>query len=220
MTRTARPLLVVGSGGFARETVEAVRAGAAFDVLGYLDDDASRHGRALAGVPVLGPVDVAADHPDAAIVLATGRPADYGSRRRLADRLGLPAERYARVVHPAAVIGGSCRLGAGTVVLAGAVLTADVQVGSHVAVMPHVVLTHDDDVRDFVTLASGVRLGGGVRVEENAYLGAGALVREQRRVGAWALVGMGAVVTTDVPAGEVWVGNPARRLRPVARAAS
>jgi serine acetyltransferase len=34
-------------------------------------------------------------------------------------------------------------------------------------------------------------------------------------VGAWALIGMGAVVLTDVPAAEVWVGVPARRMRAV-----
>jgi len=60
-----------------------------------------------------------------------------------------------------------------------------------------------------------VRLAGRVRVEEGAYVGSGALVREDRTIGAWALVGMGAVITKDVPAAEVWAGVPARFLRPV-----
>ncbi|MBA2390657.1 MAG: acetyltransferase, partial [Geodermatophilaceae bacterium] len=46
-----------------------------------------------------------------------------------------------------------------------------------------------------------------------AYLGSGALLREGLAVGAGAVIGMGSVVLEDVPAGQVWVGNPARRLR-------
>jgi acetyltransferase-like isoleucine patch superfamily enzyme len=79
--------------------------------------------------------------------------------------------------------------------------------------MPHVTLTHDDVIGDFATLASGVCLGGSVRIEQAAYVGAGALVREERTIGAYALVGMGATVTRDVPPSEVWAGVPARYLR-------
>jgi acetyltransferase-like isoleucine patch superfamily enzyme len=43
-------------------------------------------------------------------------------------------------------------------------------------------------------------------------------VREHLTVGAWALVGMGAVVTRDVPGGEVWAGVPARSLTAVGAA--
>jgi acetyltransferase-like isoleucine patch superfamily enzyme len=94
-------------------------------------------------------------------------------------------------------------------------LTAAVTVGAHVAVMPHAVLTHDVTIDDFATIASGVRLGGGVSVLRRAYLGSGALIREQVKIGAWSQVGMGSVVLHDIPDAEIWVGNPARKLRDV-----
>ncbi|MEU9143573.1 NeuD/PglB/VioB family sugar acetyltransferase [Streptomyces sp. NPDC048349] len=216
-------LLIVGAGGFARETAQAVRDVAAADaargrpprwrLAGHLDDDPALHGREVDGAPVLGGSERVHELADARVLVCVGSPRDYAVRARLVRRLGLPASRYATVVHPTAAVSGSSVLGAGSVLLAHCVLTAAVRVGSHVAVMPHAVLTHDDAVGDFATLASGVRLGGGVRVGRGTYLGAGSLVREYTAVGAWSLTGMGSTVLADVPPGEVWAGSPARRLR-------
>lgn len=214
------PLLIVGSGGFARETacvVHAVNATApTFDLLGFLDDAPARQGAVVDGLPVLGPVEAAAAHCDARLVVCTGSPRDYSSRRRIVARLGLPPDAFATVVHPAASVAPGATLGPGTVLLAGVVVTAPVAVGAHVAVMPHVVLTHDDEVGDHVTVAAGARLAGGVAADDGCYVGAGVLVREHVRIGAGALVGMGSVVLHDVPPGEVWAGSPARRLRTAA----
>lgn len=212
-----KDLLIVGAGGFARETAAAVHAVNAvrptWRLLGFLDDDPALHGTRRGGVPILADTSAVHRMPDAAVVVCVGNPGDPGSRARLVTRLGLPVDRYATIMHPSAQVGAGCRVGPGSVLLAQVALTTDVSVGSHVAVMPQVVLTHDDSVEDFVTVASGVRLGGSVRVATGAYLGAGALVREGLTVGAGSLVGMGSVVLTDVPPGEVWVGAPARRLR-------
>ncbi|MFJ3923357.1 NeuD/PglB/VioB family sugar acetyltransferase [Streptomyces sp. NPDC090022] len=216
-------LLIVGAGGFARETAQAVRdlaaAGPAsgraprWRLLGHLDDDPALHGRDVDGVPVLGGSERVHELARARVVVCVGSPRDYAVRARLVRRLGLPAHRYATVVHPTAALSSSSVLGVGSVLLAHCVLTAAVRVGSHVAVMPQVVLTHDDAIGDFATLASGVRLGGGVRLGRGAYVGAGSLVREYTAVGAWSLTGMGSTVLGDVPPGEVWAGSPARRLR-------
>jgi sugar O-acyltransferase (sialic acid O-acetyltransferase NeuD family) len=219
-------VVIVGAGGFARETAQALRDLAAADraagrlerlrLLGHLDDDAALHGLDVDGVPVLGGSGLVHAMPRARVVVCVGSPRDQASRARLVRRLGLPDERYATVVHPSAAVADSCAVGPGSVLLAHCALTAAVRVGAHVAVMPHTVLTHDDVVEDFATLASGVRLGGGVRVERGAYVGSGALVREYTTVGAWSMVGMGSAVLSDVPPGEVWVGAPARRLRAAA----
>lgn len=208
-----RDLVIVGAGGFARETAAAAAAAGTWRILGFADDDPALHGTSRSGVPVLGGVDIVSDLPGVGVVVCVGNPRNYVARRRIVERLGLPEERYATVVHPAAEIGAGSVVGPGSVLLAGVVLTADVTVGSHVAVMPQAVLTHDDRVGDHVTVASGVRLGGAAVLETGAYVGAGALVREGVTVGAWSLVGMGSVVLRDVPPGEVWAGSPARFLR-------
>lgn len=103
-------------------------------------------------------------------------------------------------------------LGPGTVLLAGTVLTTPLRVGAHVLAMPHVLLTHDDEIADGVTFAGRATLAGGVRVGESAYLGQGSMIREGVTIGAEAVIGMGAVVLSDVPAGQVWAGVPAKKL--------
>lgn len=215
--RGAARLLLMGAGGFARETLELVRAinhvAPTWTLGGLLDDDPRLHGRSIQGVPVIGPSEAVHDDPDALVIASIASPNEPRRRLELVSRLSLPPERYATLVHPAAVIPSSASIGPGSVVHAATVLTADVLVGAHVAVMPAVVLTHDDVVHDGVTFGAGACVAGGVTIEEGAYIGSGALIRESVTVGAGALVGMGAVVTRSVPPGEVWAGVPARSRR-------
>jgi sugar O-acyltransferase (sialic acid O-acetyltransferase NeuD family) len=206
------PLLVVGAGGLARETLAAVQAGGGYKPLGYVDDNPALHGRIVDGLPVLGPIDSVADHPDAQVVICTASTRDQASRRAIAQRLQLPAERYATVVHPMASIAAGTELGHGSVVLAFVAVTAPQRIGAHVVIMPHVTITHDDVIADHVTFAARVALAGSVTVGEAAYLGQGTLVREGLTIGAGSLVGMGSVVLRNVPAGEKWAGVPARPL--------
>jgi sugar O-acyltransferase (sialic acid O-acetyltransferase NeuD family) len=203
-------LVLIGSGGFGRETAAAARDGG-FDgeVHGFLDDNPDRAGAMLAGLPVLGPLEVLAEFPDALVVITTGRPDNYTSRAAIVTRLGLPSSRYGTVVHPRASLAPDTEVGPGSVVLAGAVATTGVRIGSHVAVMPQVLLTHDDSVEDFATLAGGVSLAGNVHVGMGAYVGAGALVRQGLKLGAWSMIGMGSLVLEDVPDRRLWFGTPA-----------
>lgn len=202
-------LLLVGASGLAREVLAVVRSTGSHRVLGYLDDDPARHGLSLRSVRIVGGLDAIGDHPEAEILLCVGKGAGReGLVRRIEERF--PQTRYATVVHPSVDVPAGCTVGAGSILLAHTALTADVRIGRHVVVMPNATLTHDDVLEDFVTIAAGVSLGGNVTVGARAYLGMSSSVRERLRVGPDATIGMGAVVLRDVPAGQTWVGLPAR----------
>jgi sugar O-acyltransferase (sialic acid O-acetyltransferase NeuD family) len=206
-------VVLVGAGGFGRETAGLIASLVGVEAIGFLDDDPLLQGKTLAGLEVLGALDRLDSMPEASVVVTLGNPRDPAIRQRIVERLGLPVGRYRTLIHPLATVGPDVRIGEGTVVHAGSVFTQGIEIGRHVAAMPNVVLTHDDRVGDFVTFGAGVMLAGGVAVEDSAYIGSGATVREGCRIGLGATIGMGSVVLSDVPPGETWAGVPAQRIR-------
>ena len=52
-------------------------------------------------------------------------------------------------------------------------------------------------------------------VKKGASIGANATIICGITIGEGSMIGAGSVVTKDVPAGEIWVGNPAKFLRKV-----
>jgi sugar O-acyltransferase (sialic acid O-acetyltransferase NeuD family) len=206
-------LILVAASGLGREALATIELLGEHRVIGFLDDDASKSGRVLDGIPVLGPIGSHRDFPDAQLLLCAGKGT---ARAAIASRLaegGRSSDDYATIIGPGVVIPSTCRVGVGSILLAGVVLTTNVEVGEHVVVMPNVTLTHDNVVESFATLCAGVTLGGTVSIGAKAYLGMNSTVREGLRIGRGATLGMGAVLTHDVPAGEIWVGVPAQQFQ-------
>lgn len=207
-----QPLLLIDASGLAREALAVIRAREVYDVIGFLDDDPSLARTNIEGVPVLGPIAVAAAHGSAQFLVCAGRgSAREGIVSRLAA-LGVCPSRYATIVHKSVEAPEGCVMGAGSIVLAGVVMTTAVTLGEHVVVMPNATLTHDCALEDYATVCAGVALGGTVVIGRGAYIGMNASVRERTVVGGGATLAMGAVLLHDLPAGETWAGAPARRM--------
>ena len=101
----------------------------------------------------------------------------------------------------------------GLVVAGGAVLGNGVTLGRHVHVGQLASLVRCT-VGDYTTVSPGAVICGDVTIGVGVLIGAGAVVSNLCEIGDGATVGAGAVLPprTVVPAGEVWVGNPARAL--------
>jgi acetyltransferase-like isoleucine patch superfamily enzyme len=90
-----------------------------------------------------------------------------------------------------------------------------VTIGNDVLIGPRVVIHSLNHV--YKDAKVPIRLQGHVAkpvvIEDDVWIGAGAIILAGVRVGRGAVVGAGSVVTKDVPAFGVVVGNPARFVR-------
>lgn len=89
-------------------------------------------------------------------------------------------------------------------------------IGSHVYIADHHHGTYSGSRQDSVDVPPAFRaLGGGgpVLIGENVWIGNNAVILGPARIGDGAIIGANAVVTSDIPAGSIALGVPARTVK-------
>jgi sugar O-acyltransferase (sialic acid O-acetyltransferase NeuD family) len=207
---TARlPLLIFPFNGNGVEALDAL--GDAWELVAFVDDTPAKQGLQPQGWRVMGR-DALSAWPQARVLAVPGGPASFRERLRVIDSLGVPADRFARVIHPAASVGARVQLGCNVLLMAGVVITSNAVVEDHVCVLPNTVIHHDVVVGRGSLVGSNVTLAGSVRVGANCYIGSGSSVMNGLTLGAATLVGLGSTVIRDTTPGSRVVGCPARPL--------
>ena len=207
---SAARLVIVGAGGFARETAEIARRIAPGRALAFVDDAPSDDARRLmAGHDAsnLGAVDAWDPAPEDMCVIAIGDPT---ARATIAARLVERGVTFAVLVHPDATVAPSAVLEPGVVVAPGARISADVVLSRHVHVDQNATIGHDTRVGAHARLNPAACISGNVTIGERAYIGAAAVVLQGLVVSEGSTVGAGAVVVCDVPENAIVKGVPAR----------
>jgi sugar O-acyltransferase (sialic acid O-acetyltransferase NeuD family) len=118
---------------------------------------------------------------------------------------------------PQSILLDANTIGEGSVLCPNAMVTSNATIGRFFQANIYSYVAHDCVIGDFVTFAPGVHCNGRVHIGDYAYIGTNAVIREGSpgkplRIGAGAIVGMGAVVTKDVPDGITVIGNPAKPM--------
>lgn len=125
------------------------------------------------------------------------------------------------------VVFPNCKIGENCNICANVLIENDVIIGNNVTVKPCVQLWDGTTIEDDVFIGANVTFTNDrnpkskntdwvlekTHICKGASIGANATILPGITIGENAMVGAGSVVTKDVPAGEVWVGNPAKLYR-------
>ena len=205
---------IYGVGGCGRGILPVAREHLGSDArLVFIDDGAA--GEQVNGHDVLTLEQFgAAEDSEKRVAVAI---AGSRTRQRVVDRCRSAGLAFFEVRAANVVQMDSVEIGEGALISPFVTFTSNIRIGAHFHANLYSYVEHDCVIGDYVTFAPSVRCNGNVHVGDHAYIGAGAVIRQGKpgqplRIGAGAVVGMGAIVTRDVPDGVTVVGNPARLL--------
>lgn len=110
------------------------------------------------------------------------------------------------------IIGDDVDIGANTCVDRGTLEDTVIENGVKIDNLVHV--AHNVRIGPNSIIIAGTVIGGGVKIGRNVWLSINSSIRDYITVGDDAQIGMGAVVTKNIPAGKMWwIGNPAREMK-------
>jgi len=209
----AAALVIVGAGGFGRETLDVVRAidpfGSRWQFVGFVADSKPEAGLLeRIDASFLGDDEAFLKDPIAThYVVAIGDPT---LRRRVAERYDAANLLPVSLIHPSAWIGSDVEVGEGVVVCAHTSITTNIRIGRHVHIDRLATVGHDSVIEDYVTLHPSSIISGGVYVSSGSRVGSNACVLPGVFVSQNVILGAGAVLTKDADPGVTYVGVPAR----------
>ncbi|MGI6755873.1 MAG: sugar O-acetyltransferase [Atopobiaceae bacterium] len=93
--------------------------------------------------------------------------------------------------------------------------TAPVTIGKNVLFGPNVSLFAAFHPVDARVRATGLECSAPIHISDDVWIGGGAIINPGVTIGARTIIGSGSVVTKDIPADVIAVGNPCRPLRSV-----
>ncbi|HXP63394.1 MAG TPA: acetyltransferase [Dongiaceae bacterium] len=206
-------LVVLGASGHAKVVADAVSRLGAYRIVRFFDTTSpERAGQDFCGAPVCSDWRALDELWRQGVRCAFVAIGNCSARTRLGERLLGQGFELPLLIHPAAIVSPSARIGGGTFVAAGAVVGPDCQIGRHVIINSAASVDHDCVLEDGVHVCPRVALGGSVRIGTRSWIGIGATIIEKRNIGRDCLVGAGAVVLADVSDASRVAGCPAKPL--------
>lgn len=219
-------IIIIGGRGSAvvigEQIYDAQQKGAPYEFLGYAFDDETL-GKEVNGFPIHCKTYEAnnkfSKFDDVKFIYQMWRPDIIDVRIDLLKSFGIRTEKFAKFIHPNAVVTKSVKLGYGTVVLANTVINPNVITGNHCTFQTSCVIGHDTVMGDYNFVASLTGIGSNNVIGNSNFFGHSSSMNNKITIGDNCFIGMAANVIKSVESGLMVIGNPAkpveRKIKPL-----
>jgi len=197
-------LVLIGSGGFAKEVLMYLNDIPETKVIGYIDKLEKKDIDSF--VPYLGD-DNAKFSSDIFFVLSIG---SLEIRKRMVDLYG--EDRFYTLIHPSARISNSAKIGQGSIICPNCYIGPDAEIGKFCLMNYHTFVPHNCKLGKFSFLAPLTNIGGDTKIGNNFFAGLSVTIIPRVKIGNNVNISAGSVVTRNIEDGVTVFGNPARKM--------
>ena len=173
-------------------------------------------GTEINGFPVLGKTEnyIQYANDNNILFMFAIHPVGHGSLRiKLFEKLKIPEEKLATIIHPSAFVGYNADIAPGVMIMANSYVGTAAKIGMCTLLMSNTVIGHNTNIGKFCHISAGAVVSSYVNLGNASDVALNATVLEKINIEKNAVVGAGAMITKDIFENQIVVGNPQRVLR-------
>jgi len=205
----SKSLIIIGAGGHA-ESVTSVALSAGYSVIAYVDED--NKNSSIMGIPIISSEACYNTYRDNYYFIAVGQ---NSLREKIVHdvKLAVPKARFPSLIHQSSVVGLSCKIGEGTIVMPKVNVGPSSDIGSFCIINSSVSIDHNSYIKDFASCAPGVVTGGGIQIGFRTAISIGTIIKHGIIVGDDTVIGGASYVNKDIVSKVVAYGSPCKVVR-------
>jgi sugar O-acyltransferase (sialic acid O-acetyltransferase NeuD family) len=193
----AKKLIIIGAGNVGGYISYNIDDLGDYEVLGFLDDNAEKHGKYYYGKEVLGPLSSIDEYidDDLCVVISIANPV---AKRKAADMLTSKGVEFPNFISDKVWISKQVVLGKGIILYPGVSINYETEVQDFVIMNMNCAIGHNCTVSKYSSLAPGVNFAGFTSVGEGTDIGIGASTRQGVKVGNNCIIGGQSMLIKDI----------------------
>ena len=211
-------IAIYGAGGFGREVACLIKRinedNPIWNLIGFFDDNASFKGKTISHFgQCLGGIDeLNAYEKELCIAIAIGNPK---VTRLIVEKISNPLICFPNLIHPSTICidGDTLEMGVGNIIQGGCNFSCNVSIGNFNVLNGCVLFGHDDIIGSYNTFMPAVKVSGEVLIGDENFFGISSIVLQQIKIGNKIRLGAGSILMTKPKDGELYIGNPAKRMK-------
>lgn len=211
-----KPLIIVGGAGHGSVIEACIKDNRKhgileWDLKGFCND----YDKEVDGYPVLGDLSCIQQLANEGYYFAWGIHliAKNVKTKQLYDHLNIPKERLATIIHHTAFIDDTVILEPGCFVMYNAYIAPRTHIGESTMIKSNTNIGHDVNIGPCCHIAMGATVVSCVNIGVCADVAVGSTVLANVSIGDYAMLGAASLATKDIPAGQIYVGSPAKFLK-------
>lgn len=205
-----KKLLIIGAGSvgkFIAYNIENFTQ--SFEIIGFLDDDVSKHDKLIAGYSVLGSVEKLNQFSDKNIAIVWGI-AFPNVKRKLFEEYQHLKFDFPSFISKNAWISKQVTIGNGAIIYPGVSINYETIVDDFVVMNMNCAIGHNCSIGKFSSFSPGVNLGGNTTIGNFVEMGIGSATIQGISIADNAKIGGQAMVIKNISEGKTVVGIPAK----------
>lgn len=206
-----KDIYIVGAGTYGAAILDLAET-IGYRVIGFYDDDLSKVGDNILGVPIIGKLNEDSrkiEGKQFAIAIGNNK-----VRIRFADLILFKNGIIPTLIHHGAEISKYAKIGSGCIIHANAYIWTEVEINNLSIISPNVVIAHHTKIGLASFISTGTNVGAGINIGKCCFIGIGSVIMTGvNYIGENCIIGAGSTVIRNIEDNLVVTGSPAKVLR-------